>query len=568
MFLLRAGPAGLNTQVHDLSVQVNNANFGPAEWIKQATTQIRDDFGAAPRRVVPVIAGFDDAGPDDAFYEAIHDVIALGSDQVKYPAAVLHEYGHSIQNSMNGFKGLGNDAQPSSGSIPGGGTFDTPYGIIQESMERLVPKTGSPSDFIPPIYHLDVAYEEAWASFVAAYSLRNESFLDPTQGLSDAVDRARSNPIYLSNNNWWMGSDAYGYTQNWKANDSSLTPGGVAAAWAAPGNGINKDANTGDEVLGGVLSIFWAIANSGPSGPTDLWRAMKAASGPACTLTDFWNALPHTAAYEAIFINNGVPVSDNGQQVDDQYDSGAGNDTRDTAADVTPTVDVAGEPFGPVCLEGLVMAEKDKGAGDWYKFDVQGDQFAAADKTRTVTISLEWDASYGDLDIYAQNTTTQEVQSSILKRGGTGQETLTFRDLKADQTYHFVVGVAGYGVLNADGTPSDFGGDYVPDYSLTLNWGGLPDPRKNDDGPEAAPGLAQRLAAARRQPLDPRGRQPRPQRTGRARRNGCRQLHPRRAGHALYRLLRELRAPGQAALRRKSRSPTSSTPAWTGPPSR
>ena len=470
---------GLYTQVHNINVQVNSDLFTPTEWIRFAARRLSADFNVSSRTAIPVVGNYSD-NPEEAYYMPSYDLIALGSSQTRYPAAILHEYGHSIQNYLNGFQGLADTAHPSTGAAPGGGTFDTWYGIIQESSE-FVRAAGADTDTIPAVYHADKAYREAWASFVAAYTLRGQEIWG--LGINDDTDYARSVAMFLNNNNWWMGFDAYGFNKDMDAGDDSVDPGLLAATWDEAGKGINKNASTGDVDLGGVLTAFWKIANSGPNGQRDLWNAFKAACAPGSNMQTFWNALPHTRAYETILIDNGIPLMDGSKAVDDEYE---GNDTIETAADITPVTDVAGEPLGPITLNGLVMAERNAGAGDWYKFDVVGDQYAPEDKTRTVTIQLDWDTTYGYLDIYAENTTTVMSQQSILKRDRSGHILLSFPDLKAAEDYSFVVDVAGYGALNTDGTASAFGGDYVPDYSLVINWGGVPTP-DDDDGPKPPP---------------------------------------------------------------------------------
>ena len=481
VWISSADQPGLNTEVHTLNVQVNSDQFGPAEWIKFGASQFTSDFGQI-RGPIAVIASFGPA--DEAFYRADADFIALGSNQIKYPAAILHEYGHSIQNAANGFKGLGDPANPSSGTTADGKQLEVPYGIIQESQGEVSPdgKTNW-TDAVPKKYYLDVAYEEAWASFVAAYCLRNFAIWDNT-AITDAIDRARSNPAYLNSNNWWMGYDAYGYATNLAADEGVLRPENLSATFLADGNGVNKDANTGDEVLGGVISVFWAIANSGPNGPRDLWTALKKASGPSANLDTFWNALPHTNAYETIFLNNGVPITDKGKLVDDEYEP---NDTQGAAADITPVTDVAGDSLGPIRLNNLVMAESKPDFGDWYQFDVPEDSYAAPGKTRDVTIQLDWQPTYGDLDAFAENTTTGDEEAVTMKREADGTILLVFHDVDATKTNHFVVGVTGFGALNADGSYTGFGGDFVPDYSLTIDWSGLPVPTQDDPGPHTPP---------------------------------------------------------------------------------
>jgi hypothetical protein len=124
-----------------------------------------------------------------------------------------------------------------------------------------------------------------------------------------------------------------------------------------------------------------------------------------------------------------------------------------------------------------------KGFGDWFAFNVTGDQFALPDQKRCVSIQLDWQERYGDLDIFAQNETTGEMQDAVLRRERGGHVLLAFRGLDAAEDYHFVVGITGYGAMNPDGTPRDSGGDFVPSYSLTIDWGGLPQP-DDDDKPD------------------------------------------------------------------------------------
>jgi hypothetical protein len=454
-----ADKPGANTEVRTINLTVQSDLLAPLEWIAWGAGQLQRDFGEPPRGKTSVIAPV--GVPKNAFYDAGNDVIVLGSYTAKDPAAILHEFGHAIQRSRGGVT-----------------TRQAAYGVIQESTEiRQVPGTDSWVEIDPPVYCPEIAYCEAWASFVAAYTLRDMDIWG-NKGITDTADQVRSLPQYLNYNNWWMGYDAYGFAYNADAKDQLLNPARLEGRFADPLNGINVDANKGDVVMGAVLSTFWQIARSGPSGPNDLWSAFKASVPLDTDIMDFWAGLVHRPAYMTVFLDNGMTISDDGAPVDDDFEQ---NDARDAASLLTPMTDFSGNLLGAIRLNGLIMAESQPGAGDWFAFNVTGDQFAVPDQKRNVSIQLDWQERYGDLDIFAQNETTGEIGAAVLERNAEGHELLVFRNLDASEDYHFVVGISGYGAMNPDGTPRDSGGDFVPNYSLTITWGGLPEPTDDDD---------------------------------------------------------------------------------------
>jgi hypothetical protein len=454
-----ADKPGANTEVRTLNLTVQSNLFAPLEWIAWGAGQLQRDFGEPPRGKISVVAPV--GVSRNSFYEAGNDVIVLGSDMAKDPAAILHEFGHAVQRSRGGST-----------------TPQAAYGVIQESTEL----TSSREEVRPLVYCPEVAYYEAWASFVAAYTLRDMDIWG-NKGITDTVDLVRSRPQYLDHNNWWMGYDAYGFTYNADAQDELLNPARLEGRFANPLNGINLDANEGDVIMGAVLSTFWQIARSGPSGPSDLWSAFKASIGTDTNIMGFWAHLVHRPAYITVFLDNGMTIPDDGAPFNDYDDDFEQNDARDAASLLTPMTDFSGNLLGAIRLNGLIMAESQPGAGDWFAFNVTGDQFAVPDQKRNVSIQLDWQERYGDLDIFAQNETTGEIEAAVLERNTEGHELLVFRDLDASEDYHFVVGISGYGAMNPDGTPRDSGGDFVPNYSLTISWGGLPEPPDDDPGP-------------------------------------------------------------------------------------
>jgi len=335
--------------------------------------------------------------------------------------------------------------------------------------------------------HVRDALAAGWGMFFAAVALQPASqILSGPDGL--AYDRLRTGE-WLEANDFWMGADAYGLSQALrdlpypftKVPDAKLPVDELRSRFT----GVNLDGATGDYVAGAVASILWDLADPAnddgyQADLTRIWNSIQAASrvtGAGAGLEAFYKdfvgglSAAEKRAVDAIFIDHGAPVTDDG------YDAGGGNDTRETAADL-------GALDGVLSLDGLVMAEnytrpQDLGAADWYQVTVAS--VPGKEQEYALTVEVQFEERYGDLDVLVEEASISSLTQAGATRGG-GNATATLTGLKSSQAYTFRVAVFGHGAMVLKGASVEkHGGDMNPSYRLTLT-AALPSPTTAEHG--------------------------------------------------------------------------------------
>ncbi len=243
--------------------------------------------------------------------------------------------------------------------------------------------------------------------------------------------------LNLVTNNYWMGGEA---------NREEFAP-----------LNVRKDNSTGEIVEGAVATIFWDLFQK--DGFSAVWNAFRISNDSVWPA--FYSTLGATPAHQAIFIDNGIGVND---------DAFEPNDFAGSPANL-------GQLQGPRTFDGLIMAEKELGAADWFQFTLPATAKAPEDrKEYDLTIQIDFAEHYGDLDLLVEGTGPVKKWDVEPK----GSSALVKIDkLWNDQTYEFFICVAGYGVINDKGAITTRGGDYHPNYKLTIN-GKVPDPAGNE----------------------------------------------------------------------------------------
>jgi hypothetical protein len=419
-------------QVVNFPVTVNTAagqddEFWLAEWVRYGAEWVRSQVKVAPRRSIALFNNYTHA--NNAAFNTGRDVIRVHPTEFGFPATVLHEYGHAIHHALTDY--VGND--------PYDDTSD--YGVMQE---------GS---------HEGTTISEGWASFFAA------KVLDGVNVPRSVLDQNRSG-AHLETNEFWMGPDGFGKATNAQVDDS------IAGVANLPPDGINDNANSGDIVMGAVMSIFWDIADprndDQVSDLRGLWNWFDTAAIDG-SVRGVWTRSTQSNAVASIFIDHGVDVKD------DAGDTGANPNDVYTAATDLRTLE------GPYTYpKPLIMAEKDAGKGDWFTFQLpKKETDPTKAKKYSVTIQVKFEARYGDLDLSVWEDNHHAKPKVAVNRGG-GVAEVTFDDLTNDREYKFDVFVAGHGAISAGGGPESKGGDYNPNYSLTINVN-VPPPEKKED---------------------------------------------------------------------------------------
>lgn len=416
-----AGPQTVN-----MPITVNDDQFWLSEWVHYGAEWIRSSIGDAPRRQIAIVNMFrdQDGNPvESAGYNQNLDVMFVHPSRFLYPGSALHEYGHAIHKHMIGY-GIYSYS-------------NGPYGVIAEGT------------------HTDTTFVEAWASFFAAKSLQSVNV--PAANLLPLHVLRNSS---LEANDFWMGHDAYGYTDNQNTDgdnyidysDFEITPGSLHSS------GINYNANSGDIVMGALMSIFWDMADPANDDYVDdligLWHLFDIAASDG-TVRGIWNRSSQSNQLAAIFIDHGIDVTD------DTYEE---NDTGENG-DVTSF----GELTSPQAYDGLIMAEESGGHADWFSFRLPASAQDPSDRQEySISVEITFEGRYGDLDLSVEETTTGRAPEYDVRRGGNNAN-VTFHSLWSDQEYRFKVCVAGHGVLSDAGSPTGRGGDYNPNYQMTIN---------------------------------------------------------------------------------------------------
>jgi len=411
-------------------VVISDVEFEPAEWIRYGANWISYYAGQPPRR--PIAVRYPSVGADDCFFQTPTDYIFVGSTQVAFPVAVLHEYGHSLHFAACGYQ-----------KFP---TATGGYGIVYESPHQIT------------------AYQEAWPSFVAAGTTANwkvvtSGFLAPGEIAGDAIDRNRS-AEFLETNNFWMGWDGYGLTSNAAAGDSRVDAEDLAI-FDFPEDGINDNANTGDWVMGAIESIFWDLADSyGDDQVSDLagmWQTFVATAAigePWAFYNAYVAARPGDKRFiDAVFIDNGMPVADDDfANKDEKHDFGKLKKAES--------------------LDGLILAYKDAGKGDEFKFTLPEIDAKGKDRTYELKVTLEATDrgvyKYGDLDLRVHSPDYDSSKPTDWWDTATGksESVLTIPNLHTSRSYTFTVIVYGHGAVLEDW--STHGGDYHPSYKISI----------------------------------------------------------------------------------------------------
>ena len=394
---------------------------------------------------------------------------------------VLHEYGHAIHYALNEYE-----------PFPYTGGKKTFYGIMQESVD---PESVDPGGDLT--LHSDRAFAEGWASFFAAkviddfFSTKKDVNGDPaklpTKYKDVPLDDNRS-AEHLDANNYWTGYDGHGKDYNTQVNDSKE---GVADL---PFDGINDNANSGDIVMGAVASVFWDLADAedeygfdddgvkNKDRMTNLWNWFDAAANSG-NVRGIWDWNPgdqtnpgaQTPEVAAIFIDHGIDITG------DRFDLTIFDN--DVEADAAWLV-LGHYITGPRKVGGLILAEEDPDDGDWYKFRLRS--YATSLPKYDMTVTLDFPARYGDLDLLVRGPDGFDVsRTSGFQRGPRGNgvgnwERVTFSGLENTREYEFIVGVAGYGIFSVEGGLMGNGGDYNPEYSLTIS-GPIPPTQKPEE---------------------------------------------------------------------------------------
>jgi subtilase family serine protease len=419
---------------------LNDNVFGVTQWISYASQWILDNTGQPARRHISMLyPAVDDpvtveneGDVNNAFFDPAMDVIGIGYNLISSAATFLHEYGHSLSYAYNSYAPFPYPIQDS-------------YGVLQESVSTVV------------------AYQEAWASFVAAKVLEdwaiNTTAHPVTTGLrvpGDEIDRNRSG-VFMETNQFWKGYDAHSLTPN-QAHDSSIDSASYAKIDPSL---INTNANTGDVVLGAIESIFWDLSDGG-SGDDDgvnadiagVWEAFRN-SASFGNLDDFYydyivNRPGLARATKAIFIDHGVP-----EDIDDSWTESGGHSF--------------GVLTAPTSLGELIMSDDAIGGGDIFTFSTPAQLNDSADvEEYSPVISVLFDEKYGDLDLVvdvADLATFSRSTHKSIKPGG-NVASVKIPGLQTDTSYLFTVNVFGFGATTLGG--SQFGGDFHPDYTLII----------------------------------------------------------------------------------------------------
>jgi Ca2+-binding RTX toxin-like protein len=243
---------------------------------------------------------------------------------------------------------------------------------------------------------------------------------------------------------------------------------------------VNKDGNTGFLVEGAVASVLFdlmdgtqvddGVNGADPDRQNRFWRAFDAAKLDY-SIRSFYEAYqndPQASGpdpnVDAIFIDHGMPVRD------DKFEGTGLNGINLNDSKATPT-DISNKIQSQKKLSHLIMAEEGKGRGDWYKFTLPADP-SKAGQMYELTVAVEFEKRYGDLDLYVE--TGSQTQWHAKRKGNQAKSDPLVLSYAND--HEILVGVFGHG---ASPYPSSKGGDYHPDYSIRVYFGGsTPGPPK------------------------------------------------------------------------------------------
>ncbi len=422
-----------------------------ADWFLQHT-----GFERRPIAVIHI----EHSNPDYGCHTRT-DVIQLAHDARYCPQTAIHEYGHAMQVALAGYRDISYGGYKSDGTFTSG-----PYGLITESKSEEGTYTNT-------------AFAEGWAVFFASAVTEGWQYeQNPgSTGSHERVDYNRSSQ-FLDTNDFWMGADAYGYQTS--PSERIFNSSNLSASFNK--DGVNDNASTGDLVLGGIASIFWDIyRNLGAL--YQLRIAMQGAPALTSSLMALYNAWPGAKrALDVIFIDHGVSVTD------DAYGTCGGlgmlTETRR--------------------IDGLIMSCDGANEHDTFTFSLPAISWGEP-KTYTSTISINFDKTYGDLDLVVEKRDGNgniEIQKDVVKGGSVARVRLS--GLKSNESYAITVKVYGHGAF---GYGDGFGGDFHPDYALVISpnlptWLETEDPNyPPGDGPQ--PGGSDEKKVWVTEPWDP-----------------------------------------------------------------
>lgn len=333
-------------------------------------------------------------------HNAEHDIVEVTTVPAQRDAASFwHAYAHAVQFAVQGYQPLPYDPADA--------------GAIWESS---TPET---------------AYLEGVASAVAAWMLEPGNSFPGEHVVTTPRSWYRSGR-YLAENDFWMGFDGYGLSQNTDAADTTLRPARLVP------DGINNNANTGDNAAGGIATLLWHL------GPASFATAVGAR-----TATEFWTTVSERAGAAEAFVDQGLAVAD------DRFEP---NDIRPMAASL---------PIGTMLVDNLILAEADAGRGDWFRLPIPA---AGVMRTYGLTVRVRFDGRQGDLDLVVRTADGMLVATDTRRGGNSALIHLT--NLDASKAYVFLIGVFGHGALRPTGDPSPWGGDFSPYYALQISYPG------------------------------------------------------------------------------------------------
>ena len=366
------------------------------DWLQQAEVLLQPSGANRGWTCIRPFVSFTDEYRHDAEHDVVEVITGPG---VRDAASFWQAYAHAAQFAAQGRQPLPYDPRDA-GAIWESGTDST-------------------------------AWLEGVASALAGW------LLEPGRGEpgADSVVTPRSwyrTGKYLAQNDFWMGFDGYGLAQNADAADTAISPGRLRA------DGVNNNANTGDNVAGGIASLLWQL------GPEFIAPALAAQ-----TAAEFYAAVAEDSSAVSAFLDQGLAVAD------DRFEP---NDVVSAAKTL---------PIGTTLVDNLILAETDAGQGDWFRLRIPA---AGVSKTYALTARVRFTGRQGDLDLVVRTGDGQLVAANTSRGGDSALIHLT--GLDAAKTYDFLIGVFGHGALLPSGDPSPWGGDYSPYYMLQFSYPG------------------------------------------------------------------------------------------------
>jgi len=385
------GPLEINIRADQLVVYP----FRVLSWLSAAANTVAQSLDVTPRR--PIYLSTEIAAPyGEDWYEPAHNMIVVPSHLLNDPLSFWHAYAHALQSAAHGYADVPHHAADA--------------GVIWESNSDAT------------------AFVEGVASWLAAWL--SEQVTPPPYQPAPLSQFRR--PEFLAQNDFWMGFDGYGFAQNADAADTKLSPGRLRA------DGVNNNANTGDNVAGGIASLLWQL------GPEFFAPALAAQ-----TAAEFFAVVAEDSSAVSAFLDQGLAVAD------DRFEP---NDIVSAAKTL---------PIGTTLVDNLILAETDAGQGDWFRLRIPA---AGVSKTYALTARVRFTGRQGDLDLVVRTGDGRLVAADTSRGGDSALVHLT--GLDASKTYDFLIGVFGHGALLPSGDPSPWGGDYSPYYMLQFSYPG------------------------------------------------------------------------------------------------